>query len=102
MTSVVQSFLQHIHSKYSSKSFTYCRGHTCDDIHRQFLCTSVYLEKQWELYGKVYSRSSLLGTKHAFSFKFILYREPVMTVNVPAQERNATCRIVASLGSLMC
>ena len=31
-----------------------------------------------------------------------LYREPVMTVNIPAQERNATCRIVASLGSSMC
>ena len=46
--------------------------------------------------------SSLRGTEHAFSFNFIVYRELVMTVNIPIQEINATCRIVASAGSSMC
>ena len=36
--------------------------------------------------------------EHAFSF--ILCGELVMTVNIPVQERNATCTIVASVGSL--
>ena len=44
---------------------------------------------------------SLRGTEHAFSFNFIVCRELVMTVNIPVQERDATCRIVGSVGSLM-
>ena len=40
------------------------------------------------------------GTEHPFSFNFIVCRELVMTVNTPVQERNATCRIIASVGSL--
>ena len=46
--------------------------------------------------------SSLRGTEHAFSFNSILCRELVMTVNIPVQERNATCRIIASAKSSMC
>ena len=53
-----------------------------------------------KLYGEAYSTSSLRGMEHAFSFNFILCRELVMTVNIPVQERNAICRIVASAGSL--
>ena len=52
-----------------------------------------------ELYGEAYSMSSLRGTEHAFSFNFILCRELVMTVNIPVQERNAACSVVASMGS---
>ena len=44
--------------------------------------------------------SSLQGMEHAFSFNFILCRELVLTVNMPVQERNATCRVVASTKSL--
>ena len=47
------------------------------------------------MYDEAYSTSSLRGTKHAFSFNFIVCRELVMTVNTPVQERDATCRIVA-------
>ena len=50
------------------------------------------------MYGEAYSTSSLRGTEHAFSFNFIVCRELVMTVNIPVQERNAICRIVASAG----
>ena len=39
--------------------------------------------------------------EHAFSFNYILYRELVKTVDIPVQERNAICRIVASVESLM-
>ena len=46
--------------------------------------------------------SLLRGTEHAFSFNFILCRQLVMTVNIPVQERNATCRIVTSAESLTC
>ena len=53
-----------------------------------------------ETYGEAYSTSLLRGTGHAFSFSFIVCRELVMTVNIPVKERDATCRIVASAGSL--
>ena len=43
----------------------------------------------------------LRGMEHAFSFNAIVYRELVMTLNIPVHERNGTCRIVASTGSLM-
>ena len=33
---------------------------------------------------------------------FIVCRELVMTVNILVHERNATCRIIASVGSLTC
>ena len=46
--------------------------------------------------------SSLPGMEHAFSFNFLLCRELVMTVNIPVQERNATCRIVAGVKSWTC
>ena len=52
-------------------------------------------------YGEAYSTSSLGGVEHAFSFNFILCSELVMTVNIPVQETNATCRIVASAGNLI-
>ena len=45
--------------------------------------------------------SSLQGTEHAISFNFLLCRELVMKVNVAVQERNATCRIAASVERLM-
>ena len=37
--------------------------------------------------------------KRTISFNFLLCRELVMTVNVTVQERNATCRIIASAES---
>ena len=43
--------------------------------------------------------SSLRGTEHAFNFYFVVCRELVMIVNIPVQERNATCRTIASAGS---
>ena len=43
--------------------------------------------------------SLLRGTEHAFSFNFLVCRELVMTVNIPVQERNVTCRIVVSVES---
>ena len=48
------------------------------------------------MYGKAYSTSALQGMAHAISFNFILCRDPV---NIPVQEKNATCRIIASAGS---
>ena len=53
-----------------------------------------------ELYSEVYSMSLLQGTEHTFGFKFIICRELVLTVNIPVQKRNTTCRIIASVGSL--
>ena len=53
------------------------------------------------MYSEAYSTSSLQGMEYAFSFNFILCRELVMTVNIPVQERNATCRIVASVGLVL-
>ena len=44
--------------------------------------------------------SLLRGAEHTFSFNLILSRELAMTVNTPVPERNATCRIVASVESL--
>ena len=41
-------------------------------------------------------------TEHAFSFNFLLCGELVITVNIPVQERNGTCRIVASMESSTC
>ena len=43
--------------------------------------------------------SSLQGMEHAFGSNFIVCRELVMTVNIPVQERNTTCRIVTSARS---
>ena len=54
------------------------------------------------MYGEAYSMSSLRGMEHAYSFNFVVCRELVMTVNIPVQERNGTCRIVASTRSLTC
>ena len=45
--------------------------------------------------------SLLQGAEHTFSSNLILCRELAMTVNIPVQERDATCRIVASVGSSM-
>ena len=45
-----------------------------------------------------YSMSLFRGTEYAFSFSFIVCRE---LVNIPVQERNATCRIIASAESSM-
>ena len=82
------------------------RGLAHDVIDRQFLHISAYFRymrhhlANRKLCGEVYSMSSLWGTEHAFSFNFLLCRELVMTVKIPVQERNTTCRIVASVGSL--
>ena len=45
--------------------------------------------------------SLLRGAEHAFSSNLILCRELAMTVNIPVQKRDATCRIVASVESLV-
>ena len=48
------------------------------------------------MHGEAYSMSSVRGTEHAFNFYFVVCRELVM---IPVQERNATCRTIASAGS---
>ena len=56
-----------------------------------------HLERQWN-----YTARPILQfcfEEHVFSFNFILWKDLVKSVNIPVQERNATCRIVASAGS---
>ena len=62
-----------------------------------------HLERQWieNLYGEAYSTSSLRDTENAFTKSFVLRRELVMTVNIPVQKWNATCRIVATVEALI-
>ena len=82
------------------------RGHACD---RHFLHISIYFctygtilrGKIGKVYSKAYSMSVLQGMgAYIFRFNFILSRDLVMTVNIPVQERNATCWIIAIVGNL--
>ena len=50
-----------------------------------------------KMYGEAYSTSLLWGTEREFSSNFIVCGE-LVAVNVPVQEKDAICRIVAGTG----
>ena len=83
--------------------FNFVIGLFCGDRWRVCVCVCVCVHACYvppsqeamnrELYSEAYSTSSLRGMEHAASFNFISYRALVMTVNIPVQERNVTCRM---------